>query len=373
MPVRLVQIDDDSMKKKRIAVIGLKGLPSFGGAARVGEGIVEELKDKYSFTIYATASHTDKEGDLGGYDQIVFRQFPVKKLNVFYYYLVSSIHALFHNYDLIHLHHVDGSFILPLLKIRFNVIGTSHGRPQLVDKWKSMKWYFEWMEKLFLRFTDTATAVAIPLQYTYQKMTEREVVHIPNGIHLNEVVDGSDIPHPDYLMFAAGRILPSKGCHTFLKALHQLAYSGKVLVVGDLTQISSYENDIRQLANGLDVTFVPLIREKSILLNYIKQAKLFVYPSYIEAMSIMMLEGACMRTPMICADIEENKAVFNESETLYFSPENVDDLAEKIRFAIDNPAAMEAYVSSAHEKLRSTYSWQSVAGQYAVQFETLIR
>ena len=31
-------------KKLKIAVIGLKGLPAFGGAATVGENIIEQLK-----------------------------------------------------------------------------------------------------------------------------------------------------------------------------------------------------------------------------------------------------------------------------------------------------------------------------------------
>ena len=48
------------MKKKKIAVIGLKGLPAFGGAATVGENIIEQLKDKYEFTVYSTSSHTSK-------------------------------------------------------------------------------------------------------------------------------------------------------------------------------------------------------------------------------------------------------------------------------------------------------------------------
>ena len=44
--------------KIKIAVIGLKGLPAFGGAAAVGENLIEQLKDKYEFFVYATSSHT---------------------------------------------------------------------------------------------------------------------------------------------------------------------------------------------------------------------------------------------------------------------------------------------------------------------------
>ncbi len=48
------------MKKKKIAVIGLKGLPAFGGTANGGENIIEQLSDKYDFTVYSILSHTSE-------------------------------------------------------------------------------------------------------------------------------------------------------------------------------------------------------------------------------------------------------------------------------------------------------------------------
>ena len=43
------------MGKPKIAVIGLKGLPAFGGAATVGENIINQLKDNYQFFVYSTS------------------------------------------------------------------------------------------------------------------------------------------------------------------------------------------------------------------------------------------------------------------------------------------------------------------------------
>lgn len=361
------------MSKKRIAVIGLKGLPSYGGAARVGEGVIEQLKDEFDFTVYATSSHAQKEGDIGGYQQIVFKKLSQAKLNVFYYYLISGLHALFFGkYDLVHLHHVDGAFIIPLLRLRYKVIGTSHGRPQERDKWMSIAWYFKTVEQIFLRMCNTATSVAKPLADTYSTMVKRPILYIPNGIHLKDKVDDKVIEQKDYLMFSAGRIMATKGCHTFLEALHKLKYKGKILIVGDLDQIPGYAALIRNLAGGLNVDFIPLIKEKPVLLNYVKNAKLFIFPSTIEAMSIMMLEVATMKTPLICSDIVENKAVFSQAETLFFETENSDDLAEKIKFALDKPEEMQKLTNSAYDKLCSSYSWSSVAKDYAKQFNLLM-
>lgn len=361
------------MSKPKIAVIGLKGLPSFGGAARVGESIIEELKPEYDFTVYGTTSHTDVEGDLGGYMQIVFKQLPNKKLNSFYYYFLSAMHALFFgSYDLIHMHHVDGGFMIPFLRLRYKVLGTSHGRPQELDKWQKVRWFFIISERLFLWFSNAVTVVAKPLGETYQKLFNYNSDYIPNGIHLENEVDGNK-PHGDgYLLFAAGRIMEIKGCHTFLEALNILKYDGKVLVVGNTNQTKGYEERLHQLAEGLNVEFLPLIKEKPILYGLVKNAGLFVFPSLVENMSIMMLEVATMRTPLICSDIPQNKAVFDDNETLFFRTEDAEDLAEKINLALTNQELMNQKVDSAYKKLVSDYSWVSIASRYDMHYKQLI-
>lgn len=75
-------------KKPKIAVIGLKGLPAFGGAAAVGENIIDQLKDRFDFTVYSVASHTNnKTGPINGIQQIVFRNHGKGSVNTLIYYL----------------------------------------------------------------------------------------------------------------------------------------------------------------------------------------------------------------------------------------------------------------------------------------------
>ena len=139
------------MKKKKIAIIGLKGLPAFGGAATVGENIIEQLKDKYDFTVYSTSSHTDlKTGNYNGYKQIVFKKIPFKRLNTLYYYILSALHALLlGKYDLVHLHHRDAAFIIPFLKFKCKILLTTHGifsSRSSKEEWKKFDIYFKVMD-----------------------------------------------------------------------------------------------------------------------------------------------------------------------------------------------------------------------------------
>ncbi|HEV3413544.1 MAG TPA: glycosyltransferase, partial [Puia sp.] len=173
------------MAKKRIAIIGLKGLPPFGGAANVGDNIIEQLSKDYDFTVYATASHTHHKGSYKGAHQIVFKKFPIKKLNVFYYYIASALHAVFlRRYDAIHLHHMDGAFILLLLRLRYKTVATSHGQPFNHQKWSSaLKPYFKLNEWFQVHLSNHLTVVSKSLLPRYEKaIPATRISYIPNGV-----------------------------------------------------------------------------------------------------------------------------------------------------------------------------------------------
>ncbi len=363
------------MNKPRIAVIGLKGLPAFGGAATVGENIIRQLKDNYDFTVYAVASHTSHRGKENGYRQIVFSIFPFKTFNVFVYYIKSMLHCLFAaNYDLIHLHHVDGAFILPFLRLKYKVVSTSHARPQFHDKFpKPVKWFFAVNERIMLYMASEVTAVARPLSDFYTSQTHRKIHFIPNGISMNLTINSDPIPYKDYLLFAAGRVIPSKGCHLMLEALNQLNYKGKVLVIGDIHQVPKYEKELLSYKKALDVDFLEIIKDKSILLNYVHHSTLFIYPTLYEAMSIMLLEVAFAQTPILCSDLVENKAMFSSNEVTFFRSNDIDDLTQKISHALNNPKEMIEKSALAYEKLNNHYNWVTISKAYDKIFKGLLQ
>ena len=169
-------------------------------------------------------------------------------------------------------------------------------------------------ERIALRFASTITTVSIPLEQIYRQKTSAKIHYIPNGINLRQKIDDEIKPNGEYILFAAGRIIPLKGLHVLLQALHQRKFrKQKLIVIGDLEQIPSYKSEIVKLSDGLPVEFIPIIKKKSQLLNYVKLASLFVFPSYSENMSVMLLEVAYTKTPLVCSDIPANTAVFNDS------------------------------------------------------------
>lgn len=367
---------------KKVGVIGLKGLPAFGGAAAVGENIIEQLKDQYEFTVYSISSHTnEKTGEYKGYKQVVLKSFFIKKLNIIYYYFMTSFLVLFKKYDLIHLHHTDVSVILSILRLRHKVIITSHGsqyqrigRNFKYNKLESALLILS--EKYFLKLANSITCVSKSLSKDLSYRYNKNVEFIPNGFSMPDFNAISEkektILHDDYIVFAAGRIIPTKGCHILLKALHSIKYKGKVLIIGDLEQVSEYKNLVLDLSEGLNIEFIGLIKDRLLLFAYIKKAKFFIFPSSLETMSMMLLEVASLKTRMIVSDIENNTDVFSSDETMFFKTDNVEDLADKINLMLSDLSFGDHLAMKAFKKLEHDFNWTSIAKTYDEQYNLLL-
>jgi len=362
------------MEKSKIAVIGLKGLPAFGGAASVGESLINELKDKYDFFVYATSSHTHlKTGKYNGFNQIVFKRIPLKKLNTLYYYILSCLHVLFiKKYDLIHLHHSDAAFLLYLLRLKYRVIVTTHGAQTsgLTPKWIKYKWFFQGQIK-FLKKANVVTCVSKSEKTYIEDKIHKDVIHIPNGIKIYESLPAKVIDD-DYLMFGAGRIMESKGLGVLLKALKLIDYKGMLIVAGDLEQTKNHKKEVLELSEGLNIDFCGLIKQKDELLSLIKYAKFFLFPSSMEAMSMMLLEAASVNTPVIASDIKENKDVFSDEHVLFFRTNDEADLADKIEYALKNRDLMAEKAEKAYKYLLKEYNWKNIAIKYSNIYDDLI-
>ncbi len=366
------------MSKKRIAIFGVKYFPARGGTSRVVENLLSDLREHYDFTIYCY-KHPEASAHMEGVKTIQFAEIPIKGFGVFLYYLRCCFHILWNNdYDLIHLHKTDGAFFLPLLSLKYKVIATSHALPYLNEKWSALgKLYFRITEWLFMHSKAVLTAIAKTQVAYFEAAYDRPVRFIPNGIHLPEEVDPSkadQILNPlgiqgEYLFFAARRVIPLKGCHTFIKALQKLKYQGPIVIAGELDQLPHYTKELRKLSEGLNIHFVGYVAGMDKLNALLNRAKYFIFPSELEGMSMMLLEAGCLGTPMICSDIPQNLAVLSSKEVLYFESKNVEDLVEKLQWALNNEGKMQALAQQTKRTIEQNYTVDKVVQEYIELYE----
>jgi glycosyltransferase involved in cell wall biosynthesis len=360
----------------RIAFMGTKGLPSKGGTERVVEAIVKQLAGRHEITLYCDSRYTPVGTQLEGIHLVRIPTLKGKHIGATSLFCLCALHALiFGRYDLIHLHGVEASFTLPLLRLRYRVIATSHGSPtrNRKDKWSRIaQFLMEMMEYPFVYFSNLPTSVSLADAQYYESRYHKKVVYIPNGVDENIrfnreaarlELQSMGLESENFLLFCAGRIDPSKGCHLAIEAYRQANPSCPLVVIGDLNQLPSYSDSLRQLAEGLAIHFVSPIADKELLFGILRQCKLFLFPSTKEGMSVMLLEAASLGVPVVCSEIPENRASVREG-VLYFRSGDAVDLAEKLCWALDHPAEMATFGRKARETVLNFLPWRKIADGY---------
>ncbi len=365
--------------KGSIAVLGIKGLPSRGGGERVAEAIIKAaVAGGYEVTVYGKRSYCETASHSGTFRLVLVEDFRGKHLNPFLFGLLSVVHALLYGrYDMIHLHYADFGYLVPLLRLRFKVIGTSHGAEYNRDKWnRAAKLFFRLAEVLFVKFTHICTSVSKPLAEYYMSRYRRPVIYIPNGIDFAETdgkhlkaVNRDGLNKGEYILFAAGRIIPSKGCDLLLKANNKLGLAIPLVIVGDKNGDPGYDTYLKSLASS-NVRFIDFISSKDDLFALISNCRFFVFPSQYEAMSVMLLEVASLRKGIVCSDIAENvEAIDNNG--VYFKSGDAEDLAEKIAYAVYNQEEMDALGVEAYEWVKRNRNWQDLTARYLALFDSM--
>jgi len=367
------------MKLNKIAVIGIKGLPSAGGTASVGESLIKRLCLDYNFSIYLMKSKsTETKLQNRNIEYIIvndtFLMGSGKIIPPLYYYIYSTVHLLFtSNHDLVHIHNRDSAFVLPFLSIKYKTIVTLHGT-NLTDKWQKYDFIFKIFDKLVVKFSSGITSVSAVL-YSKVYTNNNKPRFIPNGVESYSMYRGNSEKKNNskqIICFAAGRILKTKGLHILLEALLESNFDYEVWVFGNIDFESKYGSYIKHLSKKVDCHFHGMINDKESLLKTIGKSSLFVYPSYIETMSMMLLEVASLGVPIICADIIENKNLFSNNEVLFFKSESKGSLLQAINFAFNDMDLLHEKSLLAMNKVAKDHDWNDIVLTYSDFYEEVL-
>jgi glycosyltransferase involved in cell wall biosynthesis len=367
---------------KRIAYLGIKGIPAQAGVDRVVEALVLGInKQKFQPVVYCSNRVVPRDLVLPGIELVLIATLPGKHLHAFSLFILAALHILlFGKYDLVHVHNVEATFVVPLLKLRYKVIATSHGTAHKLDKWGILaKLLIRLTEYPYIYLSNCVTSVSQPLAAWYQQRYKRCVHYLPNGVNVENPIDieaatallqAHGVTPGNYILFVAGRMLAIKGCHYLLSAFQTIESDLKLVVVGDMSHSAEYEQQLRALADQR-VCFIPFIEARATLFGLVKCARLYVFPSTVEAMSMMLLEVASIGAPMLCSDIPANRSVLPEG-TLFFQSGNVADLRAQLCWALDHPAQMAEGAHKVENWVKQQFVWSKIVEEYESLYNTLL-
>lgn len=168
-----------------------------------------------------------------------------------------------------------------------------------------------------------------------------------------------------------GRLVQDKNPDYLIKAFKKFKNKGyKLVISGSNDVMPTYVDSLKQLAGDCkDIVFTGAVygKDKARLL---RDAYCFCLPSTIEGLSIVMIEAASYRLPIIASDIEANRE-FLKDDAVYVRPENVDDLINALEFVQNNSEQLRYFKEENFKKVINSFTWDKVALKYVEYLKSI--
>jgi len=353
----------------KIAILGTKGVPGHHGVEVVVDSLLPHLVAMgHDITVYGYDSYSKPNDDYLGATVKTVSGSPKKNLEMISHMWHASLDVRNGGFDIVHIHSADPCLLGWIPKARFGVVATSHGQAYVRAKWgRAAKVFSKLAERFFVHIPRTITAVSRPLAEYYERKYKKKVLYIPNGINFRDVPDASllkkwDISANGFLFCSAGRIERTKGLHTLLDAYRLMKTELPLVIAGGGSgSDEGYYEELKKSKQD-NVRFLGFLTGDEFFALY-AHARVFVFPSEYEAMSMALLEGLSFGTPTVYSNIPENEAV---AEGLGYAFDVADEksLASQIQYVLDHPTKATAKGRLAFKAVREHHDWKIVAKQY---------
>ncbi|HUC90002.1 MAG TPA: glycosyltransferase [Patescibacteria group bacterium] len=193
---------------------------------------------------------------------------------------------------------------------------------------------------------------------------------IPNGVEEKFYSDTLRSLHKKTRLLFVGRLELQKNLPQLLRALKGVSEQFETTLVGE----GSLEGDLKALVKELKLKNVKFVgrADGQKLLNYYKDADIFVLPSELEGMPLVLLEAMAMGLPIVATDVTGTRDVVEDDENGFLVPYGD---TEKFRAALLKTGSDKKLYEKLSRKSRimaDKYSWDKVALQFEKLYEKIL-
>ena len=187
---------------------------------------------------------------------------------------------------------------------------------------------------------------------------------IPNGVdlaHFTRAQPVSDNFLPRLLF--VGRLISQKGVNYLLEALTLVEVPYKLIIVGDGSERKELESQVAALNIGEHVSFTGW-QEHADIIQFYRQADVFVLPSQREGLPNVLLEAMACGLPIVATHVSGTEDLIEEGRNGFLvSPRDPEALAQKLqRLLLD--AGLRREMGQASREIVQNYTWQMCAERY---------
>ena len=362
----------------RVAFIGGRGvIGKYSGIETCYEEIGASLVEKgHRVTAYCRSYFTPKDCQYRGIKIVRLPTIRTKHMETLVHTFLSTIHACFSNYDVVHYYTLGPSLFsfLPRLFGKKTVVSV-----QGLD-WQRKKWgriarralkLCEWTSA---RLPNATVVVSRTLQEYYRAQYTIDCAYVPNGTRIRERKVGHYLERigiqPDCYVLFLGRFSPEKNCDLLIKAFEKLDTPMKLILAGGSSHTGDYVARLQQHQSDRIkiLTWISGHELEEVLTN----AALFVLPSDMEGLSLALLDAMGAGVCALASDTPENiEALSNTGFT--FRRGDVDDLQRMMATLLAEPRLRENVATRGKERVQREYLWEEVARETEAVYSSVVK
>lgn len=355
----------------KLSMIGLRGIPALSGGV---ENVVEHLAPLLvelgaDVTVYCRKPYCkERPKQFKGVNLIYLPTINTKFLEAPIHSILATLHSLFTKADII-TYHAMGNGIWSVIPRLFNkkTVVVMHGIDWQREKWNIIAKTFIKISERLSMLSNKIISVSKKIKRYYKNNYKKHIEFIPNGVEIIKPEKISSLKRfnlkkDNYILFLS-RIVPEKGVHFLIKAFKTIETETKLVIAGDATHTEDYLKEVKQLAKDDErIIFTgPLYGKEKY--EAFSNAKLFILPSTIEGMPIVLLEAMSFGTPPLVSDITENLDVI-QNYGFKFKNKNIKDLKKQLTYLLKNPEKTKQAGKKCKQLIKEKYQWKTIAEEY---------
>lgn len=372
----------------RIVVVGTRGFPGIqGGVEAHCEQLYPRLVARGCEVIVFTRKPyvMGNNGVYRGVRLVPLRCPRHKHLEAFVHSLFSVLAAKRVDPDVLHVHAIGPSLVVPLARLLgMKVVMTHHGPDYERKKWGPIaKCVLRLGEFIGSRWAQQVICISEPIAATVKQKYKRSPVVIPNGVVAVQRLMSQETlrrygVEPGRYILTVGRFVPEKGFHDLIEAFAKLQAQAerevagwKLVLVGCADHEDGYSRRLRQQAASCPRVILTGFLTGTPLQELYSHAGLFVLPSYYEGLPLVLLEAMSYGLPCLVSDIPAPRSVGLPPDQ-YFPPGNLDALSEQMRAWMLGSPLSEADKVCQIKRVARQYDWETIADRTLEVYQTVL-
>ncbi len=361
----------------KIVVTGTRGIPGIqGGVESHCEELYPLLKDEnHEVIVVRRKEYISKGFETNEYKGVKIKDITCLKSKHFeavIHTILAILYARFINADVVHIHAIGPSIVVPFARLLgLKVVTTHHGPDYDRQKWgKFSKAILRLGERWGAKFSNRVIVISKHIKGIINtKYPSQKHVHlIHNGVNLScatnstEYIKSLGIEKKSYIL-AVGRFVEEKGFDLLIEACKNIGCKEKLVIAGGADHESKYSLKLKEMAKENGVILTGFI-QKDKLSELYSNAKLFVLPSYHEGLPIALLEAMNSKADVLVSDIPANAEV-GLAEECYFECGKVASLEKQLKEKLSKDSESVEYDMS-------KYNWNYIAQQVKDVYDSLM-